>query len=452
MSRNARLLNTTSFRLAALCAALFAAILGVLLVFNYFTTSHALEEQMRARIRADFNALAEEADSEGTDAIIKEIEERIAKPLAPGSYFYVADKVGTKLAGNVGTMSLQAGWQILPGTAFGHPAQDTAHEIWGEGKIFEGGFFIFTGQDAYRVLTAQQNLIMSYLWSGILAGVMALIAGAVLSRGFLNRIDAINQTSRAIMQGNLKKRIPERGTSDEIDRLSGNLNRLFDANQALLESLRHVTTNIAHDLRTPLSRLRNRLESAKDNAVTVKSLKIEIGAAIAESDQLLATFAALLRIAQIESGSRKKTFAVVQLSELAERVFGIYFAVAEDEGKVLVAEIDQHVACVGDEELLFQAVVNLVENAIRHTPPGTRITLRVKKPAMIQVVDDGPGVPAAQAEKVLEPFFRLDHSRSSIGNGLGLALVAAIATLHATKVELSDNAPGLRATLVLQPA
>ena len=452
MSLNARLLNTTSFRLAALCATLFAAILGVLLVFNYFTTSHALEEQMRARIRADFSALAEEADSEGADAIIKEIEERITKPLTPGTYFYVADKAGKKLTGNVEMTSAVPGWQILPGTAGGWPAQESMHQIWGEGKAFDGGGFIFTGQDAYRVLAAQQNLIMSYLWSGILAGVMALIAGAVLSRSFLHRIDAINQTSRAIMQGNLKKRIPERGTSDEIDRLSGNLNRLFDANQELLESLRHVTTNIAHDLRTPLSRLRNRLESAKDNAVTVKSLKSEIGAAIAESDQLLATFAALLRIAQIGSGSRKKTFAVVQLSDLAERVFGIYCAVAEDESKTLVADIRASVACVGDEELLFQGVVNLVENAIRHTPAGTTITLRVRQPAVVEVADNGPGIPSAEAERVLEPFFRLDHSRSSQGNGLGLALVAAIATLHETKIELSDNAPGLRATLKLQPA
>jgi len=185
---------------------------------------------------------------------------------------------------------------------------------------------------------------------------------------------------------------------------------------------------------------------------TVKALRSEIDSSITESDQLLATFAALLRIAQIESGSRKKAFARVNLSELGERVFGIFQAVAEDEGKKLQADVTPDVYCDGDGELLLQALVNLVENAIRHTPNGSTISLRIKPPAIIEVADDGPGIPAAQREKVLERFHRLDHSRSTPGNGLGLALVSAIASLHDTKVELADNGPGLRASLALQPA
>ncbi|MDE2383452.1 MAG: HAMP domain-containing histidine kinase [Alphaproteobacteria bacterium] len=451
MLRSGRLFNTISFRLAALCAVLFAVILAVLLVFTYFTTSHALEDQLRARVKDEFTTFSEEVDSEGADAVVKEIDERIVKPTAPGSYFFVADSSGHKLIGNLDAVPVIPGWQKLSASAAGRPAAETAHEVWGQGKIFPGGIFIFVGQDAYRVVTAQRSLVLAYVWSGLLAGLMSLLAGLVLSRGFLHRIDDINKTSLAIMQGHLKERIPLRGTSDEIDRLSGNLNRLFDSNQALLESLKQVTTNIAHDLRTPLSRLRNRLEEAHTGASSVDDLRGEIGAAIAESDQLLATFAALLRIAQIESGSRKKAFARVNLSELGERVASIYGAVAEDDGKKLGAEITSGVFCTGDAELLLQLIVNLVENAIRHTPKGTGIVLRIASPATIEVADNGPGIPAAQRSKVMERFFRLEQSRTTPGSGLGLALVSAIATLHDTKVDLRDNRPGLKVRVALQP-
>ncbi|MEP6827151.1 MAG: HAMP domain-containing sensor histidine kinase [Aestuariivirga sp.] len=446
-----RIFRTSSFRLAALCAALFAVILAVLLVLNLLATNHALEDQLRSRVREDFNSFSNEAENEGTDTVIKEIDERIVRPTTPGSYFYVADSSGKRLVGNLNDVPRVLGWQKLPGTMAGKPDHEPAHEIWGQGKIFSDGFFVFVGQDAFRVNMAEKTLIMSYVWSGVLAILAALAAGLLLSRGFLSRIDAINHTSQAIMQGNLKQRIASRGTSDEIDNLSDNLNRLFDSNQALLDSLRQVTVNIAHDLRTPLSRLRNRLDDLKHETSLPVKLRGRLDEAIAESDQLLATFSALLRIAQIESGSRKKVFAKVSLSELAEKVFAIYQAVAEDEDHKLIAEIKPNIVCLGDEELLLQLCVNLVENAIRHTPKGTNITLRVASPATLQVADNGPGIPMDQRDKVQERFYRLEQSRTTSGNGLGLALVAAIASLHDTKLVLEDNQPGLRASIDLQP-
>jgi signal transduction histidine kinase len=446
-----RLFNTISFRLAALCALLFALILAVLLVFNYLATNHALEDQLRSRVMENFNTFAEEVGGESGDELVKEFDERLTRSPAPGSFFYLADDRGDKLAGNLDHVPVVTGWQKLPATAAGRHEFEHTHEIWGAGKTLPNGLFIFVGQDAFRVIVAQNTLVMSYFWSGLIAGLAALAAGILLSRGFLHRIDAINQTSLAIMQGNLRKRIPTRGTSDEVDRLSGNLNRLFDNNQALLDSLRQVTVNIAHDLRTPLSRLRNRLEEARDASRIPLRLREQLDGAIAESDQLLATFSALLRIAQIESGSRKKAFAKVNLSELGERVFAIYQAVAEDEGKTLSADIAPEISCLGDGELLLQLCVNLVENAIRHTPKGTEITLRVSAPAKLEVADNGPGIPSGQREKVLERFYRLDQSRTTPGSGLGLALVAAIANLHNTRIELADHAPGLVARVRLHP-
>jgi signal transduction histidine kinase len=427
---------------------LFACCLAVLLAFNYYSTSAALEDQLRLRVHEDFTTFSAESASEGTNAVVQEITERVAKPYDIGSYFYVAGPSGSKLVGNLNGLQPNLGWQKLP-PGF---AKDKTHEIWGQGKVFEGGYYIFVGQDAAHVLAARRSLITSYLWSGLLAALFALAAGLVLSRSFLKRIDAINDTSAAIMQGKLKERIPLRGTSDEIDQLSGNLNRLFDSNQSLLESLKQVSSNIAHDLRTPLSRLRNKLEDARGSAKTVKAFHGHIDSAIEDSDQLLATFAALLRIAQIESGTRKTAFAKVNLSELAEKICGIYQAVAEDEGKSLDCKITPNIFCHGDKELLFQLGVNLVENAIRHTPVGTTITFSTASPANLQVADNGPGIPEDQRAKVLERFHRLDQSRSTPGSGLGLAMVAAIAQLHHTKIELEDNAPGLKASVKFQPA
>lgn len=451
MFLNTRIFKTSSFRLAALCAALFAAILALLLVFNLLATNHALEDQLRSLVTEDFNSFSDDADAEGTDAVIKEISDRVSKSTFPGSYFYVADSTGKRLVGNLNDVPLSLGWQKLPSTSIERPGRELAHEVWGQGKIFPGGYFVFVGQDAYRVNVAERTLVMSYLWSGILASLSALAAGLVLSRGFLSRIDAINNASQAIMQGNLKQRIATRGTSDEIDNLSGNLNRLFDSNQALLDSLRQVTVNIAHDLRTPLSRLRNKLDDMNRQRALPQRFKNHLTEAIIQSDQLLATFAALLRIAQIESGSRKKVFAIVSLTDLAEKVFAIYHAVAEDEDHKLVAKISPNINCLGDEELLLQLCVNLVENSIRHTPKGTIISLQVETPAQLVVIDNGPGIPAEQRDKVQERFYRLEQSRTTSGNGLGLALVAAIAALHDTKLVLDDNAPGLRAVIDLQP-
>ncbi len=452
MLLNRRLFRTSSFRLAALCALLFAVILAVLLGFNFRATNHALEDQLRSRVNEDFSTFAEEVDGESGDEVVKEFGERLARNPAPGSFFYLADAQGNKLAGNLATVAPLAGWQKLPATIAGKPERERAHEIWGEGKTLPNGLFIFVGQDAFRVTVAEKTLVMSYLWSGLIAGLAALAAGIVLSRGFLHRIDAINATSQAIMQGHLKQRIATRGTSDEIDNLSTNLNRLFDSNQALLDSLRQVTVNIAHDLRTPLSRLRNKLEEARNQAKLPARLRGQLDEAVSESDQLLSTFSALLRIAQIESGSRKKVFKTVNLSAIAEKVFAIYQAVVEDEGKTLKENIAKGVSCTGDPELILQLCVNLVENAIRHTPKGTDICIGVDASCRLTVSDNGPGIPEAERAKVVERFYRLDHSRTTAGSGLGLALVSAIATLHDTKLELEDNRPGLKAAIALQPA
>ena len=448
---NSRIFKTSSFQLTAIHSLIFAFCFLALLVATYLTTTAALRGQMQTEIRTQLNAMVEEAKAEGIETIVQDITEHIAQATGTTGFFFLSDSVGKKLAGNLENITLIDGWRETGvGEIAASPlgtAVDEDHQIWAQGAHLPDGSFLLVGQDAFRLLSAQEVIINTFAWSAGLAFLLAALAGLAVSRGFLRRIDDINQTSLAIIDGRLKERIPVRGTSDEIDRLSTNLNLLFDSNQSLLESLKQVSANIAHDLRTPLSRLRQGLEEARAKSNSKQIYETAIDGAILESNQLLATFSALLRIAQIESGSRKSGFKDVDLTSLFERVADAYRAVAEDQGKTLFTRFSPMVRFVGDSELLLQMVANLTENAIRHTPVGTKISLCLESNTTgvrAIISDTGPGIPEDQSKKVFEHFYRLDTARATAGNGLGLALVAAIAKLHDLRLELQDNQPGLK--------
>jgi signal transduction histidine kinase len=249
------------------------------------------------------------------------------------------------------------------------------------------------------------------------------------------------------MEGDLSARIPVRGTNDEIDQLVVSLNAMLDRIQHLMEGLRQVSNDIAHDLRTPLGRLRQRLEDAREHATTTAEYSSAADAAIVEADLLLETFSALLRIAQIEAGAQKSAFADVDLSAVARSVGEAYLPSAEDSQHRLELGIEDGVALQGDRQLLAQMISNLVENALSHTPAGSTVSLSVTAGPTITVADNGPGIPADERERVFDRFYRLDRSRTTSGSGLGLALVKAIAGLHGMVITLEDNQPGLRVIL-----
>ena len=427
---------------------------ALLLLLTYLILTAALREQIKVKVEEDLQALTADWQEDGIASIANDIDERSGLTASLGAFYYLEDASGTKLAGKLSNIKRIAGWQeapfqnLLPKTAAFDTDED--HQLWGQGMILADKSFLFVGQDAIRVLSAQEAIIDTFLWSGGVALLLAALVGTVISQGFLRRIDAINRTSQSIMDGALKARIPVVGTSDEIDQLSLNLNRLFDQNQNLLESLKLVTTNIAHDLRTPLSRLRQGLEAARTSRPDVKRYGETIDNAIVESDQLLATFAALLRISQIESGSRKAAFRQFDLSEVVGRIAVAYQPVAEDQGKSLNSTIADGISIHGDSELILQALANLLENALRHTPSGSHIDVHLSDTSAgpeITIADNGPGIPAELHKRVFERFFRLENSRTTPGNGLGLALVVAVAELHHGHVALSDNNPGLRVLL-----
>ena len=453
-----RLFRTESFRLAALCATVFAVCFGVFILISYLNTTKALQDQLRTKISDDLNAFVTEATTEGTQTVVQDIRERLASKNSDIDYYFVADRSGQRVIGNLAMVELQTGLQkmtVSPDIDTTIAAKDEDHEVWGQGEKVPDGSFIFVGQDTFKMLSVQESMINSFLWLGSLAIVLAITAGLFLSRRFLSRIDAINKISQSIVDGKLTNRMPLRGTDDEFDELSANLNHLLDNNQNLLESLKEISTSIAHDLRSPLSRLTQRLEYAQENAKTTKDFRYYNEESIVDANQILATFSALLRIAQIESGSRILAFAKFNLSLVFERVASVYQAVAEDSGKLLSTEITRDLDVIGDSELLLLLVVNLVENAIRHTPDGTKIKLILRRQSnnvVASVADSGAGIPEEMHQKVLERFHRLDESRSTPGNGLGLALVSAIANLHGTKIDLEDCKPGLTATFILPVA
>lgn len=449
-----RLFKTVSFQLTVFFGLIFAFCFMSLLFVTYLTTTTALRGQMQTEIRAQLNVMASEAEADGIESIVQDINERTAQSSGLDGYYFLSDGTGKKLAGNLDGVELRDGWREsgLSDSIIAKLGSqvDEDHQIWGQGVHLSDGFFLLVGQDAFRVLSAQEAIVNSFAWSASVAFLLATLSGIVVSRGFLRRIDDINNTSLAIIDGRLKERIPVRGTSDEIDRLSANLNRLFDSNQSLLESLKQVSANIAHDLRTPLSRLRQGLEEARAKTGNQKTYEAAIDSAISVSDQLLTTFAALLRIAQIESGSRKAGFKTVNLTSIFERVVNALRAVAEDQGKELITSLAQDISYHGDDELLLQMIVNLVENAIRHTPSNTRIVFILENSTqgvVANIADSGPGIPAELRDKVFEHFYRLDTSRATAGNGLGLSLVSAIANLHDIRISLHDNMPGLKVTL-----
>jgi signal transduction histidine kinase len=283
--------------------------------------------------------------------------------------------------------------------------------------------------------------------------VLGVGGGLVVSAGVLRRVDAINRICLKIMEGDLSQRLPGRGTDDEFDRLAGIVNAMLDRIEALLEGLRQVSTDIAHDLRTPLGRLRQQLEGALLRSGTAAEYERSTERAIIEADRLLGIFNSLLRIAQVEAGNRRRGFAEVDLGALVGTVADVFQASAEEQGRALRCRVEPGISITGDADLLSQLVANLIENALHHTPAGAGIDIGLSRRrdgrVELVVADRGPGIPAEERERVFRRFYRLEQSRHTPGNGLGLSLVAATAQLHRGEVLLDDNHPGLRVTVLL---
>lgn len=431
--------RSTSLRLAALYTAVFALSVVALGAITLFTTRGALSEQFNARIQSESVALTQEFYSEGLEGVVQAVRERDRTPGALDYGLVGPDK--KPLAGRLAVSGAAPGWSTV----------ETAQR---DGEVepirvftvaLPGGYSLLVGDDEERIEALDGAVLRGFAWAFAGVVILGVAGGFALSRDVHRRLAAISGTAEAIIDGDLSRRVPVRGSGDDLDRLAETINRMLDRITTLMESLRQVSNDVAHDLRTPLTRLRQRLEAGLAREAE-RGEAIE--GALGDLDTILETFAALLRIAQVEGGARRAAFRATDLAQLAGTVVDAFAPSAEDARQTLRLEGEPALTIDGDPELLTQMLVNLVENALRHAGEGASIRVgvgRVQGAPVLWVADDGPGVPAAEREKLFDRFYRLEHSRSAPGSGLGLALVAAVARLHGAEVRLHDAQPGLEA-------
>lgn len=428
----------------------------VLLWFIYTSTAGFMERQTDETINAEIQGLAEQYSQLGLTGLIRVIKSRVAKDKAGSSAYLLTDWKFNPLAGNLPEWpkfrDTGSGWfdATLEDTENFEPRRVRMRYF-----LLPGNFHLLVGRDVSLRLKMERLIMDALIWGLGLTVVLGGVGGLLTSRWMLKRIDVINKTSREIMAGDLTRRIPSRGAGDEFDRLAGNLNAMLDQITKLMDGVKQVSNNIAHDLRGPLNRIRAGLELSLAKSRTPEEYRAVLEATVSEIDNLLMTFNALLTIAQAESGARRQDFTDIDLTSLAADVAELYDPLAEEKGLTLTVSLAPGVTVPGNRHLLSQALANLLDNAVKYTPAGGTIALSLAAPATgpeLAVADTGPGVPAEHRELVLERFARLESSRNTPGSGLGLSLVAAVAGLHRAALRLEDNAPGLRVTLAFPRA
>ena len=469
MKALARYLRSSTFRLAAAYLLLFEGSVCLVLGFVYWTTAVHLMQVADASIEREIESLAARYRTGGIAAFSRTLDDRAARS-PRGPFIYLFATAGRRpLAGNVNRWPDAAlspeGWLEFPLWQARAP-DDTPHMGRARVATLPGGLLLLVGRDMHELDQASLRIERALVWSFGLTLVLALAGAVAMSRGTMRRIDAINRTSREIMRGDLGRRIPTRGTRDDFDQLAGQLNAMLDRIQELMDGIRRVTDDIAHDLKTPLARLRTRLEELREAGGDGGDPAGSVEAAIEESDRLLATFAALLRISRVESKTGAEGFTRVDVARIARDATDLYEPLAQESGRRLVFHgQDGELPVMGDRDLLFQALSNLLDNAVRHGGDRVVVEAGAAPPApgegrsrvRIVVRDEGRGIPEADRGRVFRRFVRLEASRNTPGNGLGLALVGAVAELHGGAVELAENeasrhGPGLRVTLRLPRA
>lgn len=445
------MLRNATMRLIAAHLLLVAVSTALVLGFLYWRIGGVIDEEQRAVVEAEIRGLADDYQRGGSTALARAISQRLDNPTERDAVYLLADAQGRGLAGNLAqwppTLAPDSGWATLE---LYRKDRRKPTEISALALRLPQNEMLLVGRDVEARSAFDSTLARALLWALAAITALSLATGWLLSRLVSGRIAEIDGAARAIMAGALDRRVALRGTADEFDRLAGTLNAMLDRIERLVRDLRTVTDSLAHDLRSPLGRLVRHLEAAADDGVGLEEQKSRIEQALREAEGVLATATALLDISRIDAGIGAEQFAPVDLGRLATDVAELYEAAAEEKGVTIACDAAPGLVVTGHDQLLALALSNLVENALKHAPPGSVITVAATRdegdPALL-VADCGPGIPAADRERALGRFVRLDPSRGTQGAGLGLALVAAVARMHEAGIDLADNAPGLRARL-----
>ncbi|MGH7067852.1 MAG: ATP-binding protein [Acetobacteraceae bacterium] len=451
---HSRFLRSAALRFAAIYALLFGLSALALAFFLWFETAGLLDRRTDDAIMADVQSLAQRWQQGGLPALIISIENRLAENVDDNAIYLLVDPEMRRVSGNLATwptdLPVRRVWAELPIEREGIRSLARVRTF-----SLPGGFHLLVGRDVQVRAQLRDLLTGALLWALLVVLVLGL-GGAVIIRGLFRRaLGNISTTAAAISAGDLSQRVRLSGRGDEFDRLSETINEMLERISRLMDGVRQVSNAIAHDLRTPITRARARLEDAALHAETEAALRAAIERATVDLDGIVAVFQALLRIAEIEAGTRRAAFDRFDAAPVLAGLVDLYGPSAEEGGLSLAFDCPESLPLFGDRELIQQAIANLLDNALKFSPEGGVVRLAAVAQAStvaITVADHGPGIPAADLSRATERFFRGEAGRSTPGAGLGLALVQAVALLHGGSLRLAQNSPGLAATLRLPGA
>ena len=457
VKQNRKLFRSYTSRLTLLYALIFSASTLLLFYFFYLFTASYMAQQVDNTIEAEIQGLAERYDDEGLEGLSTLIADRVNRQLARAtgnSIYLLTTYTFRPLVGNLDRWPKNAtvddDWIEFELVI----SQETNATHLARAKIFRlpGRYGLLVGRDINQLTEAKRRIVQALIWGLAIMLLLAFAGGQILGRRTARKIERINQTTRSIMSGDLSRRVPLTNHNDDFDQVADNLNRMLDRIQGLMEDIRRVSDSIAHDLRTPLARLRQHLEEARQQENPDSRSARYLEGSIKEADSLLSTFNALLRIARVEAGQIKFGFSDLDFHTLIEDVVEFYEPLVEEKKQHLETTLATGITSWSDRDLMFQAVANVIENAIKYTPQRGSISISLsqqRSEAVITIADNGPGIPESQRERVFRRFYRLDQSRSSSGNGLGLSMVAAVVSMHNGKIDLHNNNPGLKIVITL---
>jgi signal transduction histidine kinase len=460
MTALGKLLRTTAFKLTLVYLTVFALFAVFLLAYFAWNTRRLITEQITQTVDAEITGLAEQYRQGGIRRLVFVVDARSRRP--GSSLYLVTTRAGEGLAGNVGSLATgileKSGWTETAYRRLDDPDGVEHHALV---RVFQlpAGFRLLVGRDLEERERLYDIVLAAGRWSLAIVIVLGVAGGFFVTRRVLKRVDAMTETTRKIMDGDLAGRLPIAGTGDELDRLATNLNAMLERIEALMHGLKEVSDNIAHDLKTPLTRLRNRCEEALRLAEDESQYRAALESTIEESEALIRTFNALLMIARAESGQARDGMTAIDAAEIARGVGELYEPLADDKGIHLKVEAPAAAPVHGNRELISQALANLVDNAIKYGAGINGADAEIVVTAsgegdriLLAVADSGSGIPAADRGRAVERFVRLEQSRSQPGSGLGLSLASAVARLHGGELKLEDNHPGLRTVLSLPRA
>ena len=446
--------KSSAFRITLVYVVLFGLSVSIILGFVYWSTIIYTTNQTEASIDAELKVLSSAYERRGYPGLVTLLSDRVRiQRQRPGdsSVYLLVDEQFQTLVGNISSWPRIAqdrsdGWLEFK---LDYNREGSEGEFTARARTFviENRYNLLVGQGMRDLANLKELVGRALVWGLALTLILGIIGGFMMRQTLSSRLSAINQTARKIMHGDLRMRIDAKGSGDEFDELAINLNSMLDQIEGGMEGVRRVSDNIAHDLKTPLARLKNRVEELRFKVAGNLEQESSVDQIIHEADGLLATFNALLRIARIEYSEQRKGFRNVDINSIIYDIEELYEPLIEDKGQSLSVQLAESVEIWADRDMLFQAFANLLDNAIKYTPEKGTISIRTRKSSRLwtlEIADNGPGIPEDQHEKVVQRFYRLDQSRTTPGSGLGLALVFAVLKVHSMKLGFSDNKPGLK--------